>query len=112
MCTIDYDALLLESLRQPLLKSVQCLGRACGACCPRKPSPFLGEDSKCTIYDVRPEKCQGYSFTDKPDFAFSTVTHAKKAVVCPPVFYLVRAVEEANGAVYRARSPPALSRSR
>ena len=33
------------------------------------PCPFLGEDSKCTIYDVRPEKCRGYPFTDKPDCA-------------------------------------------
>jgi hypothetical protein len=53
------------------------------------PCPFLGEDSKCTIYDVRPEKCQGYPFTDKPDFAFSTINHANNAVVCPAVFYLV-----------------------
>ncbi len=53
------------------------------------PCPFLGEDSKCTIYDVRPEKCQGYPFTDKPEFAFSTINHANNAVVCPAVFYLV-----------------------
>jgi uncharacterized protein len=32
------------------------------------PFPFLGDDSRCTIYEVRPEKCQGYPFTDKPDF--------------------------------------------
>lgn len=32
------------------------------------PCPFLGADSKCTIYDVRPEKCRGYPFTDKQDF--------------------------------------------
>ena len=52
-----------------------------------RPCPFLGADSKCTIYDVRPEKCRGYPFTDKPDFAFSTITHANNAVVCPAVFY-------------------------
>ena len=53
------------------------------------PCPFLGEDSKCTIYAVRPEKCRGYPFTDKPDFAFSSINHAINAVVCPAVFYLV-----------------------
>jgi len=51
--------------------------------------PFLGDDSQCTIYDVRPEKCQGHTFTDKPDFAFSTINHANNAVVCPAVFYVV-----------------------
>lgn len=53
------------------------------------PCPFLGADSKCTIYDVRPEKCRGYPFTDKADFAFSTINHANNAVVCPAVFYIV-----------------------
>ena len=52
------------------------------------PCPFLGQDNKCTIYAVRPEKCQGYPFTDK-DFLHSTITHANNAVVCPAVFYLV-----------------------
>jgi uncharacterized protein len=53
------------------------------------PCPFLGKDSKCTIYDVRPAKCQGYPFTDKPDFTASTINHANNALVCPAVFYLV-----------------------
>src|SRR6266404_5770747 len=53
------------------------------------PCPFLGEDNRCTIYDVRPEKCQGYPFTDKSDFAFSTINHANNAVVCPAMFYVV-----------------------
>ena len=53
------------------------------------PCPFLGDDNRCTIYDVRPEKCQGYPFTDRPDFAFSTINHANNAVVCPAVFYIV-----------------------
>jgi hypothetical protein len=34
------------------------------------PCPFLGDDSKCTIYDVKPEDCQGYPFTNKRGFAF------------------------------------------
>ena len=53
------------------------------------PCPFLGAASKCTIYDVRPEKCRGYPFTDKPDFPSLSITHANNAVVCPAVFYLV-----------------------
>ena len=31
------------------------------------PCPFLGDDNLCKIYDVRPEKCRGYRFTDKQD---------------------------------------------
>jgi Fe-S-cluster containining protein len=61
------------------------------------PCSFLGGDSKCTIYDVRPEKCRGYPFTDKPDFAFSTITHANNAVVCPAVFYLVEQMKRRLG---------------
>jgi uncharacterized protein len=53
------------------------------------PCPFLSDDNLCKIYDVRPEKCRGYPFTDKPDFVFMTMTHANNAVVCPAVFYLV-----------------------
>jgi Fe-S-cluster containining protein len=61
------------------------------------PCPFLGEDSKCTIYDVRPEKCRGYPFTDMPDFASRTITHANNAVVCPAVFYLVEQMKRRLG---------------
>ena len=60
----------------------------------RKPCPFLGAESKCTIYDVRPEKCRGYPFTDKPDFAFMSITHANNATVCPAVFYLVEQMKK------------------
>jgi Fe-S-cluster containining protein len=61
------------------------------------PCPFLGDDSKCTIYDVRPGKCRGYPFTDNPDFAFSTITHANNAVACPAVFYLVEQMKRRLG---------------
>jgi Fe-S-cluster containining protein len=61
------------------------------------PCPFLGEDSKCTIYDVRPEKCRGYPFTDKPDFPFKSITHANNAVVFPAVFYLVEQMKRRIG---------------
>jgi Fe-S-cluster containining protein len=53
------------------------------------PCSFLGDDNRCTAYEVRPEECQGYPFTDKPEFAFRTVNHSNNALVCPAVFYLV-----------------------
>ena len=61
------------------------------------PCPFLGDDNKCTIYDVRPEKCQGYPFTDKDDFLSSTIGHANNAVVCPAVFYMVEQMKKKMG---------------
>ncbi len=61
------------------------------------PCPFLGADSKCTIYDVRPEKCAGYPFTDKPDFPLMSITHANNAVVCPAVFYIVEQMKRRLG---------------
>jgi uncharacterized protein len=61
------------------------------------PCPFLGTDRKCTIYDVRPDKCQGYPFTDKPDFAFSSINHANNALVCPAVFYLIEQMKRRLG---------------
>lgn len=61
------------------------------------PCPFLGDDNRCTIYDVRPEKCQGYPFTDKGDFVFSTMNHASNAVVCPAVFYIVEQMKRRMG---------------
>jgi len=61
------------------------------------PRPFLGDDNKCNIYDVRPEKCRVYPFTDKPDFGFSTSNHTITAVVCPAVFYLVEQMKRQMG---------------
>ena len=61
------------------------------------PCPFLGDDNLCKIYDVRPEKCRGYPFTDKADFIFRTITHANNAVVCPAVFYLVEKMKKRLG---------------
>jgi hypothetical protein len=43
---------------------------------------------------VRPEKCRGYPFTDKPDFPFMSITHTNNAVVCPAVFYLVEQMKK------------------
>lgn len=63
----------------------------------KSPCPFLGDDNLCKIYDVRPEKCRGYPFTDKPDFVFMTMTHANNAVVCPAVFYLVEQMKRRMG---------------
>ncbi|HJN07310.1 MAG TPA: YkgJ family cysteine cluster protein [Pirellulaceae bacterium] len=50
---------------------------------------FLGEDDRCTIYDVRPAVCREYPHTDKDGFTFRTMSVANNAIVCPAVFWIV-----------------------
>jgi Fe-S-cluster containining protein len=59
-----------------------------------KPCPFLAADNKCTIYDARPEKCQGYPFTDRGDFTSHTYMHSDKTVACPAVFHVVQEMKK------------------
>lgn len=53
------------------------------------PCPFLGEDNRCTIYEVRPIVCAEYPYTDKPEISCRTHSIAAKAMECPAVFYIV-----------------------
>ena len=39
----------------------------------QKPGPFLGEDGRCTIHDVRSTVCREYPRTDKKGFTFRTM---------------------------------------
>ena len=50
------------------------------------PCPFLGDDDRCTIYEVRPECCAGYPHTDREDFWARTYAHASNTLRCPAVF--------------------------
>lgn len=58
------------------------------------PCPFLGEDNKCSIYDVRPDTCRRYPYTDQDDFAFRSITHSRNALVCPAAFYVVEQMKK------------------
>jgi len=53
------------------------------------PCPFLGDDDRCTIYDLRPKDCREYPHTDKKGFTFRTMGHANNALTCPVVFWIV-----------------------
>ena len=55
----------------------------------QKPCPFLGNDDRCTIYDVRPAVCREYPHTDKTGFTTRTMLHANNALTCPAVFWIV-----------------------
>jgi Fe-S-cluster containining protein len=53
------------------------------------PCPFLGEDDRCTIYEVRPEDCRQFPHTDKKDFTQRVYQHTDNTLVCPAVYYIV-----------------------
>lgn len=55
----------------------------------QKPCPLLGEDNRCTVYDVRPAACREYPHTDKARFSTRSFTHAANALMCPAVFWIV-----------------------
>jgi hypothetical protein len=53
------------------------------------PCPFLGDDDRCSIYNVRPTVCTDYPHTDKDGFTFRTMGIANNARGCPAVFWIV-----------------------
>ena len=65
----------------------------------QKPCPFLGDDNRCTIYEVRPLVCREYPHTDKKGFATRTMLHANNVLTCPAVFWIVEQMKR------RSRGP-------
>ena len=61
------------------------------------PCPFLGEDNRCTIYNVRPTVCREYPHTNKKDLAFRTMGVANNALVCPAVYWIVEQMKQQAG---------------
>lgn len=55
----------------------------------QKPCPLLGDDNRCTVYDVRPTVCREYPHTDKDCFSTRTINHANNALDCPAVYWIV-----------------------
>lgn len=58
----------------------------------RTPCPFLGEDGRCGIYEVRPEACREFPHTDKEGFATRTHQHASNTLTCPAAYHVVKAL--------------------
>lgn len=52
--------------------------------------PFLTEDCKCAVYDVRPEICKVYGTTCEPDNSFTCHYHLGKNYSCPQNISLQR----------------------
>ena len=66
-------------------------------CLKNLPCPFLGEDDRCTIYEVRPKDCAEYPHTRKREFATRTHLHAGNAITCPAVFWIIEQLRAARG---------------
>jgi uncharacterized protein len=63
----------------------------------QKPCPFLGEDNRCTIYDLRPAVCRDYPYTDKKEFTTRSHGHSRNALLCPAVFWIVEQMKRRAG---------------
>lgn len=59
------------------------------------PCPFLLDDHKCMIYDIRPKACRQFPHTDEMSFSKNIKLHAMNAKICPGVFHILRKLDEA-----------------
>jgi uncharacterized protein len=59
------------------------------------PCPFLLEDRKCMIYDIRPKACRQFPHTNDLDFSKNIKLHAMNATICPGVFHILRRLDAA-----------------
>ena len=55
----------------------------------QKPCSFLGEDNRCTIYEVRPKDCEEFPYTHKENFAGKKYNNIQNSTQCPIVFWIV-----------------------
>ncbi len=61
------------------------------------PCPFLLEDRKCMIYDIRPKACRQFPHTNDLDFSKNMKLHAMNATICPGVFHILRRLDAVMG---------------
>ena len=61
---------------------------------PRSPCPFLFEDNKCMIYDVRPKACAEYPHTDRKKFHQITNLTQKNLSICPAAFKIIEKLKQ------------------
>ena len=57
------------------------------------PCPFLQEDNKCSIYDVRPSACRQYPHSGESQFYAHIELHRKNIKHCPALFEIVNMLE-------------------
>lgn len=60
------------------------------------PCPFLGEDNRCSIYEVRPSDCERFPYTDEDVLVNRARITLKNATFCPAVFFVLEKLLEEN----------------
>lgn len=58
------------------------------------PCPFLDDDNRCLIYDVRPKACAEFPHTDRKKFYQINYLTLKNTAVCPAAFSIVEKMLE------------------
>jgi len=61
---------------------------------PKSPCPFLFEDNKCMIYDIRPKACAEYPHTDRKRFHQIADLTFKNLSICPAAFKIVERLKQ------------------
>lgn len=59
----------------------------------RLPCTFLGDDQRCTIYDIRPTACRRFPHTDEMEYAHRPHLNHKNTIVCPAAFHIVQRLQ-------------------
>lgn len=57
------------------------------------PCPFLLDDNKCKIYEVRPQSCSSFPHTHKRKFVALAKVHKENYVICPITYGLMKRLE-------------------
>ncbi|MDQ7916104.1 YkgJ family cysteine cluster protein [Mesonia sp. MT50] len=58
------------------------------------PCTFLGEDNKCSIYEVRPKACAEFPHTDRRKFQQIGNLTLKNVAICPAAFNIVEEMKK------------------
>jgi Fe-S-cluster containining protein len=56
------------------------------------PCPFLMEDNKCRVYEVRPAACRQYPHSGDMEFFKHLSLHKRNAKYCPALYEIIRRV--------------------
>lgn len=54
-----------------------------------KPCPFLQQDNRCRIYEVRPSDCARFPYTDEDTLLKKKGITLKNITFCPAVYYVI-----------------------
>lgn len=58
------------------------------------PCTFLGEDNRCSIYDVRPKACAEFPHTDRRKFHQISNLTMKNVAICPAAYNIVEKMKK------------------